>query len=135
MKIFHSTIESLIEIIEAQAAQIKQLQVRIHELEQRLNKNSSNSSKPLSSDGLSKPARKTSLGENGKNKSGGQLGHKGETLKQSETADIIKKHVLRTCPDCHHSLLPSPLLGIVTRQVLDIPLPKIEITEHQAEVN
>src|SRR5476651_1549988 len=134
MKISNPTIESLLEIIEAQAVLIKQLEARIQELEQRLNKNSSNSSKPPSSDGLSKPPRTTSLRENGKNKSGGQPGHKGETLKQTETPDIIKKHVLTTCPDCHHSLSSSPLFGIVKRQVFDIPPPKIEITEHQAEV-
>ena len=79
----------MLEIIEAQADQIKQLEARIKELEQRLNKNSSNSSKP---------PRTSSLGENGKNKSGGQPGHKGETLKQTETPDIIKKHVLATFP-------------------------------------
>ena len=127
MKKSNPTIESLLEIIE-------RLEARIRELEQRLNKNSSNSSKPPSSDGLSKPLRTSSLRENGKNRSGGQPGHKGETLKQTETPDIIKKHVLTTCPDCEHSLLPSPLLGIVKRQVFDIPRPKIEITEHQAEV-
>ena len=94
MKKSNVTIESLLEIIEAQATQIKQLKARIRELEARLNKNSSNSSKPPSSDGLSKPPRTTSLRENGKNKSGGQKGHKGETLKQTATPDIIKKHVL-----------------------------------------
>lgn len=134
MKKSSLTIEALLEIIEAQAVQIKQLEARIKELEQRLNKNSSTSSKPPSSDGLSKPPRTSSLRENGKNKSGGQPGHKGETLKQTETPDIIKKHVLATCPDCQHSLLPSPLLGIMKRQVFDIPPPKIEVTEHQAEV-
>ncbi len=134
MKTSNLTIESLLEVIEAQAAQIKRLEARIHELEQRLNKNSSNSSKPPSSDGLSKPPRTTSLRENGKNKSGGQAGHKGETLKQTETPDIVKKHVLTTCPDCQHILLQSPLIGIVKRQVFDIPQPKIEATEHQAEV-
>ena len=134
MKKSNLTIEALLEIIEAQAAQIKQLEARIKELEQRLNKNSSNSSKPPSSDGLSKPPRTSSLRENGKNKSGGQPGHKGETLKQTATPDIIKKHVLMTCPDCQHSLLPSPLLGIMKRQVFDIPPPKIEVIEHQAEV-
>lgn len=72
--------------------------------------------------------------EKGKNKSGGQTGHKGETLKQTEAPDIVKKHLLLTCPDCQHSLLESPLLGIVKRQVFDIPPPKIEVTEHQAEV-
>ena len=85
MKRSNPTIESLLEIIEAQAVQIKQLEARIHELEERLNKNSSNSSKPPSSDGLGKLPRTTSLRENGKNKSGGQTGHKGETLKQTET--------------------------------------------------
>ena len=127
MKKSNPTIESLLEIIE-------RLEARIRELEQRLNQNSSNSSKPPSSDGLTKPSRTSSLRENGKNKSGGQPGHKGETLKQTEKPDIIKTHVLTTCPDCQHSLLPSPLLGIVKRQVFDIPAPKIEITEHQAEV-
>ena len=113
MKKSNLTIEALLEIIEAQAGQIRQLEARIKELEQRLNKNSSNSSKPPSSDGLSKPPRTSSLRENGKNKSGGQPGHKGETLKQTETPDIIKKHVLTTCPNCQHSLLPSPLFGIM----------------------
>ena len=83
MKISNPTIESLLEIIEAQAVLIKQLEARIQELEQRLNKNSSNSSKSPSSDGLSKPPRTTSLRENGKNKSGGQAGHKGETLNEN----------------------------------------------------
>jgi transposase len=134
MKKSDLTIEALLEIIEAQAAQIKQLEARIKELEQRLNKNSSNSSKPPSSDGLGKPPRTTSLRENGKNNSGGQKSHKGETLKQIETPDIIEKHVLTTCPDCQQSLFQSPLLGVVKRQVFDIPPPKIEVIEHQAEV-
>ena len=51
---------------------VKQQAVRIAELEKRLNKNSSNSSKPPSSDGLGKPPRKTLLRENGKHKSGDQ---------------------------------------------------------------
>ena len=63
---------------------------KIADLEKRLDKNSRNSSKPPSSDGLSKPPRTTSLRENGKNTSGGQPGHKGETLKQTETPDTLK---------------------------------------------
>jgi len=47
---------------------VKQQAVRIAELEKRLNKNSSNSSKPPSSDGLGKPPQTTSLRENGKHK-------------------------------------------------------------------
>lgn len=120
--------------IEGQAATIARLQSRITELEKRTKKNSGNSSKPPSSDGLSKPPRTTSLRENGKNKSGGQLGHKGETLKQTLHPNIIKQHVLAHCPDCRTVLLAEPLTGIVKRQVFDIPPPKVEVTEHQAEI-
>lgn len=134
MKTSAPTIDSLIEIIEAQSALIKQLEARIRELELRLNKNSSNSSKPPSSDGLSKPPKTTSLRESGKNKSGGQLGHKGETLKQIETPNPIKRHILASCPDCQSSLESGKVMGVLRRQVFDIPQPKIEVTEHQAEI-
>jgi len=134
MKDYEQIISTLLaKIADLEKVVIKQA-ARIADLEKRLDKNSSNSSKPPSSDGLSKPPRTSSLRENGKNKSGGQAGHKVETLKQTETPDIIKTHVLTTCPDCNHSLLPSSLLGIMKRQVFDIPPPKIEVTEHQAEV-
>ncbi|WP_193786612.1 DUF6444 domain-containing protein, partial [Legionella worsleiensis] len=113
---------------------IQQQAARIAEMEKRLNKNSSNSSKPPSSDGLGKPPRTTSLRENGKHNSGGQKGHQGKTLKQIESPDIIKKHAVLTCSDCHSSLTSSPVIGIMKRQVFDIPPPKIEVTEHQAEV-
>jgi transposase len=113
---------------------IQQQAARITALERHLNKNSSNSSKPPSSDGLSKPPRTMSLRENGKRNSGGQKGHKGETLKQIESPDIVKKHAVLTCADCRCSLISSPVIKIMKRQVFDIPPPKIEITEHQAEV-
>lgn len=134
MKDYEQIISTLLAKIAELEKVVKQQAARIADLEKRLNKNSSNSSKPPSSDGLGKPPRTTSLRENGKHKSGGQKGHKGETLKQTETPDILKKHVLVTCPDCQHSLIQSPLLGMIKRQVFDIPLPKIEVTEHQAEV-
>ena len=134
MKDYEQIISTLLTKIAELEQIVKQQAARITDLERRLNKNSSNSSKPPSSDGLGKPPRTTSLRENGKHKSGGQKGHKGETLKQIETPDIVKKYVLTTCPDCHHPLLQSPSLGILKRQVFDIPPPKIEVTEHQAEI-
>ena len=134
MKDYEQIISTLLTKIAELEHVVKQQSARIADLERRLDKNSSNSSKPPSSDGLGKPPRTTSLRENGKHKSGGQKGHQGETLKQIETPDIVKKHVLTTCPDCQHLLLQSPLLGLVKRQVFDIPAPKTEVTEHQAEV-
>ncbi len=134
MRDYEEIISTLLAKIAELEEIVKQQATRIVELERRLSKNSSNSSKPPSSDGLKKPPRTSSLREKGKHKSGGQPGHKGETLKQVETPDIIKKHRLSSCPGCEKSLVLSPIIKLIKRQVFDIPVPKIQVTEHQAEV-
>ena len=88
MKDYEQIISTLLTKIAELEKVVPQQAARIIDLERHLNKNSSNSSKPPSSDGLGKPPRTTSLRENGKHKSGGQKGHKGETLNQTETPDI-----------------------------------------------
>ena len=70
------TIETLLSIIEKQQEQIAALTARVAELERQLGLNSSNSSKPPSSDGLKKEPRVRSLREKTGKKSGGQRGHK-----------------------------------------------------------
>lgn len=127
-------IQKLMERISVLEKLVAQQASRITELEKRLNKNSSNSSKPPSSDGLSKPPRTNSLREKGKNRSGGQQGHKGETLKRSETPDKIERYPLMHCPYCGISVEAVDPIGVLKRQVFDLPLPKLEITEHQAEI-
>jgi len=69
----------LLAIIREQRQIIERLSAEIAELKAQLAKNSHNSSKPPSSDGLKKPAPKSQR-EKGERKSGGQPGHKGETL-------------------------------------------------------
>lgn len=127
-------IEEQAETIRKQAETIKKLEARIVELEKRLNKNSGNSSKPPSSDGLKKIPKPNSLRTTGKNKSGGQKGHKGETLQQTAVPDITEQHSLLECPGCAASLASIAPVDIVKRQVFDIPAPQLLITEHQAEV-
>lgn len=110
------------------------LKARVSELERRLGLNSSNSSKPPSSDGLRKKPAPVSLRRKGKNPSGGQVGHKGSTLSQVEHPDEIVLHQLNVCPDCCCNLEASPFQDIIKRQVFDIPPMATIVTEHRAEI-
>ena len=119
------------QIIELLREEIKLLKERVAELERRLNLNSSNSSKPPSSDGFKKKER--SLRDKGKNKTGGQKNHPGNTLTQTKEPDKKIIHKLEWCPDCGKNLKKSAVCSISKRQVFDLTLPEIEVTEHQTE--
>jgi transposase len=98
----------------------------------RLNKNSRNSNKPPSTDGLAKkPAFPKSEGK----KTGGQLGHKGKTLEMVSCPDRIVVHHAPHCPCCSRAFSPADVEQIVARrQVFDIPQPRLEVTEHQVGI-
>jgi transposase len=103
---------------------------QVAELQSRLDKNSRNSSKPPSSDGLNKPKPK-SLRVAGQNPSGGQKGHPGSTLCQAAQPDRIVVHgVPDQCRACRRKL-PFAYVG-ETRQVFDLPQLRYEVTEHHA---
>ena len=110
------------------------LQARVAELERRLGLNSSNSGKPPSSEGLGKPPREPrtrSLREASGKPSGGQKGHKGETLRQVAEPDTTVDHYPDTCPGCGSALATS--IGYSVRQVFDLPEPQpLLVTEHRA---
>jgi len=96
-------------------------------MEARINSNSGNSSKPPSSDGYNK---KPAFPRKKKGKQGGQQGHKGRTLKQVEHPDKTVKH--NPGPyDCGHVFSDEELIVAETRQVFDLPQPKLEVTAHQ----
>src|SRR4051794_30615125 len=125
--------EGLIALIAAQAAEIAALKAQIAELKRRLGLNSSNSSKPPSSDGLKKPARVKSLRERSGKIPGGQQGHKGETLRQVSDPDEVVDHYPSACSTCGGALNPETSVGHSARQVFDLPEPApLVITEHRA---
>lgn len=110
------------------------LKAKIAEFEKRLGLNSNNSSRPPSSDGLSKKPRTQSLRNKGKNPSGGQQGHKGYSLNQAAQPNEIVNHKVDACPECSKDLKTIEVAGIIKRQVFDIPPMAVSITEHQAEI-
>jgi transposase len=132
--------DSLVDLIRHQAKQIEALQAenavlkaRLEKLEAQLAKNSRNSSKPPSSDGLKKPAPK-SRREKGKRANGGQAGHRGDTLEMVARPDEVVIHALTMCHHCCHDLSAVGVSGVVRRQVFDIPPLRLQVCEHQAEV-
>ena len=111
---------------------IKDLETQIESLRDQLKKDSHNSSKPPSSDGLKKTERKSTR-EPSSNKQGGQAGHDGSTLEMEENPDIIVTHKLSQCLKCGCKFDPNEKsAGIEYRQVFDIQKPKLEVTEHRA---
>ena len=112
-----STREELIAPIAAQAAEIAALQARIAELERRLGLDSSNSSKPPSSAGPRKPARTSSFRQASNKKTGGQKGHTGETLRRTQTPDLVAEHHPPVCSEYGAALTQNMSEGRAARQV------------------
>jgi transposase len=109
------------------------LKQEISALRRQLGKDSSNSSKPPSSDGLKKKPRIAGSlrGKSGK-KAGGQTGHQGGTLRQVAEPDHTQIHDVSHCTHCQAALTAAMLRGVAARQVFDLPAPRLEVTEHQA---
>ena len=124
--------ESLLAIIITLQKQLAEQAALIQELRDQLAKDSRNSSKPPSSDGLKKPRTRSIRRKTGR-RSGGQEGHEGHTLEMVTQADYIERHRVSRCPNCATDLKDIVSDECERRQVFDIPPTRITVTEHQAE--
>ena len=128
---------TLHEEIAALKAQIAELLAQVHELaaqnaelRARLAKDSHNSGKPPSSDGLGRKTK--SLRRRSGKKPGGQLGHRGETLHLVATPDAVVEHRPAVCAQCQAPLDAAEVVLRERRQVRDLPRVRLVVTEHQA---
>ena len=118
-------------VIVALAQRVLALEAEVRELRARLEQNSSNSSRPPSSDPPSAPRRAPSPSGRAR---GGQPGHVAHqrALVPAERVDRIIDHRPTQCGPCA-AALPVTELGddFVAHQVTEVPPLRAEVTEHR----
>lgn len=128
-----STINDMAHTIDSQAKTIEQLNATIAALLEKKNKNSKNSSKPPSSDGLNKKNR--SLKQSSEKKAGGQEGHKGFNFKVTDHPDFIEKHLPERCSCCpNREICLANATVVETRYVVDCSVQTVTTAHECCEV-
>ena len=125
----HEQKDEIIRMLFPLIAEVRRLSARVAELEARLSKDSHNSSKPPSSDGLAKKSSSPSV-RSGK-KPGGQPGRVGKTLERSVRVDTVINHPLPQHCQCGAALAGVGVRLHEQRQVIDIPVASYHVTEHR----
>ncbi|HEX6122137.1 MAG TPA: IS66 family transposase [Ktedonobacterales bacterium] len=109
--------------------QVQALLARVQDLEGRLAKDSHNSSKPPSSDGMRRKPK--SLREKTGKKRGGQPGHPGHRVSLVATPDAVETHRPRQCASCQQALPSDAPSWFERRQVHELPPVRLHVTEHR----
>lgn len=110
-----------------------QLQRRNAELEALATRDSHNSSRPPSTD----PAwakRTRSLRQPSGKLPGGQVGHRGQTLRLSARPDRVVEHRPRECQSCHAQLTAAEVVRQRRQQVVEVVPARLRVTEHRLAV-
>ena len=112
---------------------VNQLTEQVKTLQERLAKDSHNSSLPPSSDRFVRQKKTRSLRQKSGKQAGGQAGHLGATLEMSPMPDEVIPLLVTHCQHCQ-----ADLTGIVPqsrerRQIVDVPLPCVQVREYQGE--
>ena len=113
-------------------ALIAALAGRVAELEARLGKNSRNSSKPPSSDGLGKPAPKSLRKPRAPSRVSSRA-TRGSPLQPRAVPDEVQTHAPTGCHGCAADLTDAPVVSVQTRQVFDLLVIELIAIEHQAQ--
>jgi transposase len=122
-------IEQQDRIIQEQAKEIENLKIRVSELETKLRINSTNSSKPPSSDPPGTPRSKLPPS---KRKRGGQPGHPGNYRMMHAHPDTVIDYSIDNCGNCGTSLLPRECdAAPILHQVTELPEPRSFVTEYR----
>src|SRR3712207_6525006 len=130
-EVLSPAVRAALERLEAIAATVAVLQERVRELEARLAQNSTNSSKPPSSDppGVVRPGKKPKG-----RKRGGQPGHRGHhrMLLPPERVDEVVLHTPVSCGSCGHSLAGAEEgRPMQVHQVVELTPIRAEVKEHR----
>jgi transposase len=110
---------------------LEEVLTRLAEVEGKLGKDSHNSSKPPSSDGLGR--KRLNGRQTSEKKPGGQPGHPGHTLVAVEKPDEVVRHRPMVCTQCEQSLAEVSGRVKERRQVHDLPEMRLQVWEHQVE--
>jgi transposase len=140
--VYQQGVDAVVDLVQNLSAQlddqhrmIASLTARLNELEDRLAKNSRNSSKPPSSDDPpAKPKPKSLRRTSAKKKPGGQKGHPGTTLSLVKDPHHLVVYSPEECEGCGESLSEAVASSHERRQVVDVPpLLGMEVTEHRIQ--
>lgn len=127
-----NTKEELVDEILKLREKLKKKENEIKALKWKLTLNSSNSSKPPSTNAFSKKTHVCNSRTKGNHPRWWQKGHKWKTLKQSQTPDTIIVIPIHNCEHCSTNLDSVAIINETKRQVFDIPKPVYIVTEYVA---
>lgn len=118
--------------------QLASLAGKLADIEKLLGRNSSNSSKPPSTDaGAAKTARPENANRAARRvmarKQGKQPGAPGAALVQVPDPDQVVVHQPEQCRACERALHDSDVIAVSSRQVFDVADPTVVVVEHRAE--
>lgn len=116
-------------VIDELRAEVAELRTGNAELKRRLGMDSTNSSRPPSSDGLEKKATRSQRARSKDRKPGGQRGRAGRCLEPVAEPDCVERIEPAACAGCNSPLSGAAEEGFRAVQVFDIPLVEREVTE------